>query len=208
MADRAHALAFLYKIIDDNQSTIRFLDTKAAFGIAIIGAMAGKFLDQDQFRAVWRAGAATRGAAGIFVFFTIVGAVLAFKTVFPMVNPARNVTFPDDLHPQFFVSKFKNPKWFRLFSSSPRYAILEETFSKYSDAVAVATPEAVEKILCAEVLKLSFIRQMKTDRLAAFAWVLILTILSFVSLTYMTPHPSSAPLRGGCVSDHSIRTGH
>ena len=44
-SERTQALTFLYKIIDDNQDTIRFLDTKAAFGIAILGAIASKLLD-------------------------------------------------------------------------------------------------------------------------------------------------------------------
>ena len=50
--DRTHILAFLYKAIDDNQATIRFLDTKAGFGIAILGAIVGKvLLDRSQLTA-------------------------------------------------------------------------------------------------------------------------------------------------------------
>ena len=50
-SERTQALTFLYKIIDDNQDTIRFLDTKAAFGIAILGAIASKLLDPDEISA-------------------------------------------------------------------------------------------------------------------------------------------------------------
>ena len=50
-----------------------------------------------------------------------------------------------------------------------------------------ATPEKIESILAAEVLKLPFIRQVKTDRLYAFAIGLIITVAVFIGLMSVAP---------------------
>src|SRR5579862_3265436 len=116
--DGSYRLSFLYKIIDDNQDTIRYLDTKAGFGIAILGAILGKFLlDEAQLHAI---GSHSPSIVGLFILLgalMVASATLGFKTVFPMINPAENVLFPDDLEPKFFISKLGTSRWMRhLFS--------------------------------------------------------------------------------------------
>src|SRR5579871_3581693 len=98
--DMEQKLSFLYKIIDDNQATIRFLDTKAAFGIALLGAMISKVLDRDQLAVFQSHGVLILSIFIIFVLLTILSAIIGFRTVFPTINPAENVTFPDDLEPK------------------------------------------------------------------------------------------------------------
>jgi hypothetical protein len=182
--DTAQKLAFLYKIIDDNQATIRFLDTKAAFGIAVLGAMVGKALDPDQL-----AGFATHGiwnllAAIVFALLTAIAAALGFRTVFPTVNPAQNVSFPDDLEPKFFIAKLNPRSFWRYLSSNKKFAMLETKHSAYLGAVNQSTPEKLLSVAAAEVLKLSFIRQLKTDRLTAFSRALICAVIMFIILTF------------------------
>lgn len=185
-ADRSHALTFLYKIIDDNQSTIRFLDTKAGFGIAVLGAIVGKvLLDQDQLVAFSSHGPIVLGISAFFGLLVALSATLGFRTVIPTVNPAQNVTFPDDLEPRFFIYKFKCCRFLRLFSSSKKYATLEMTHAAYCEALREASAEKLESILAAEALKLSFIRQMKTDRLGAFAKLLVVTVALFTVLMFV-----------------------
>jgi len=186
--DRTFALNFLYKIIDDNQATIRFLDTKAGFGIAILGTMVGKvILDQDQIKSCESHGLLIGLVAVFFGCLVLLTATLGFRTVFPTVNPAKNVTFPDDLEPKFFISKFGKNSRLKWFLSGNKFATLATTHAEYCTAVKDATQEKIESVLAAEVLKLSFIRQLKTDRLSAFALSLIVTVVLFVGLIFIAP---------------------
>ncbi len=133
-----------------------------------------------------------RTLALLFAAFAILAGLLAFKTVFPMVNPAINVSFPGNLRPAFFIARLKPSRIWRLFSSSPRFATLEETHASYVTSLANATEADIEHIVAAEVLKVSFIRQMKTDRLTGFAKALTVAVLLFVLLLLGVPrkeHP-------------------
>lgn len=195
--DTVQKLAFLYKIIDDNQATIRFLDTKAAFGIALLGAMIGKVLDREQLIAFVNHGALIFLIFIAFAVLIIISAVIGFRTVFPTVNPKDNVSFPDNLEPKFFIAKFKPNRFLRYFSSNKRFAMLETTHSAYCDALGQANVENLMKIAAAEVLKLSFIRQLKTDRLTAFSKVLIFTVIGFIFLTLAVSKPPSPGATGG-----------
>ena len=175
--DRTYALTFLYKIIDDNQATIRFLDTKAAFGIAILGAVVGKVLDKDQLVACESHGLIVMVISVIFAMLVVTSAILGYKTVFPTINPAQNVSFPDNLEPKFFISELSRRSVLRLFSSGKKFAMLKATHADYCAAVKEATAEKIESIAAAEVLKLSFIRQIKMDRLVAFSTAIIFTVV-------------------------------
>jgi hypothetical protein len=84
--DESHTLTFLYKIVDDNQETIRFLDTKAGFGIAVLGAIVGKVLfDQDQLTAFKSHGPMVLKHS---VAFTLVDVISAFD------QPSAEFFFP------------------------------------------------------------------------------------------------------------------
>jgi hypothetical protein len=195
--DTVQKLTFLYKIIDDNQATIRFLDTKAAFGIALLGAILGKVLDREQLIAFVNHGVLIFLMFIAFAVLIIISAVIGFRTVFPTVNPKDNVSFPDNLEPKFFIAKFKPNRFLRYLSSNKRFAMLETTHSGYCDALGQTSAEDLMKIAAAEVLKLSFIRQLKTDRLTAFSKVLIFTVIGFIFLTLTVSKPPSQGATGG-----------
>lgn len=181
---RAYAREFLFKVIEDTQGTIRSLDAKAVVGIAILGAMLGKMLSRSQFDAIRHAGVFPILVFVVFAVSAILAAALAFKTVFPMINPSKNVTFANDLRPPFFIHRFGVHRWLRLLFSGNKFATLAETHDSYCGAVRTATEEEIERILAAEVLKLSFIRQIKHDRLTAFAVALTVLVMAFVVLVF------------------------
>jgi hypothetical protein len=195
--NRTITLTFLYKIIDDNQATIRFLDTKAAFAIAVLGAMVGKILDSDELVVLTSHGPFISSVAAFFALLMIFAAFLGYMTVFPMVNPAENVSVPDHLAPKFFISKFSRKSPLRFFVSGKNAAMLETTHEEYCAALKITDAEMIESIAAAEVLKLSFIRQLKTDRLSALAKVLTLTVFLFIFLTIAAPRPKPAPAEMG-----------
>jgi len=187
--ERPQTIAFLYKVIDDNQSIIRFLDTKAAFGIAVLGAIVGKVLDTDQLVACKSHGLVVIIISIIFALLVILSAVLGYKTIFPTINPAKNVSFPDDLEPKFFIHEFSRKSVLRLFSSSNRFSMLRTTHADYCAALKQSTVENLESIVAAEVLKLSFIRQLKIERLNWFAKVLVVTVIFFLTVIFLAPKP-------------------
>jgi hypothetical protein len=195
--NRAFAREFLYKALDDAQGTIRSLDAKAGVGIVVLGAMLGRVFEREQVVAIRAGGWIPWAVASIFAVLGMLAAILAFRTVFPMINPAENVSVPDDLRPAFFVAHFSQSRIWRLFSSSPRFSKLAETHESYTSALLSASAETIEQIVAAEVLKVSFIRQMKTARLAGFAKVLTGTVLIFILLlwTARPNEPIAQPIR-------------
>lgn len=204
---RAFAREFLYKVLDDAQGTIRSLDAKAGVGIVVLGAMLGGVLEREQVVVIRAGGWIAWTVASIFAVLATLAAVLAFRTIFPMINPAENVSVPGHLRPAFFIAEFSQARIWRLFSSSPRFSKLAETHESYTSALLGASSERIEEIMAAEVLKVSFIRQMKTDRLAGFAKVLTGTVLIFILLlwTARPNQPIAEPVRatsgiGGNVS--------
>ena len=191
--DRGFAREFLFKIIEDNQSTIRSIDTKAGFAIAVLGAMIGKALDSGRLSAALTSGRSLQIVLALsFSLLAVYSAALAFKTVLPMINPAENVSIPSGLRPPFFINQFKIERYLHLFLSSKQYASLEETHASYSSAVSKASAADIESVLAAEVLKLSFIRQMKTDRLTALAVALVITVITFIVLIASAPQKQNA----------------
>jgi hypothetical protein len=189
--ERKQSLTFLFKIIDDNQSTIRSLDTKAAFGIAILGAIASKLVDPDQLGAFRSHGYFIGGVAGTLIALVILSAFLGFRTIFPVINPAANVSLPPDLEPKFFITEFGRKSILRLFSSSKSFSTLRTTYAQYSAALEKATDQELEAVTAGEVLKLSFIRQLKTDRLQWFTRTLIATVIFFVAVMIIAPKVAS-----------------
>ena len=183
----AQRATFLYKIIDDNQSTIRFTDTKAAFGIAVLSAMLSKVLAQyPSLRPLTGQPPIVIWLFISFSFFCAIAAILAFRVLFPTIDPYKNVRVPRDLSPRFFITELGDKSWLRLFSSSDRYSTLSETHAQYNDSVLQALPEDLISTLCAEVLKLSFVRQLKTDRLIWFARALTATVMVFLLFIFLT----------------------
>src|SRR5947209_821998 len=103
--------------------------------------MLGRVLEREQLAAIRFGGWIPWTTASIFVLLATVAAILAFKTVFPMVNPATNVSFPDDLRPAFFVAHLRPSRIWRFFSSSPKFVKLAETHESYVSALQNASTE-------------------------------------------------------------------
>jgi hypothetical protein len=204
--NRAFTREFLYKALDDAQGTIRSLDAKAGVGIVVLGAMLGRVLEREQVVAIRAGGWIPWAVASLFAILVTLAVSLAFRTIFPMVNPAANVSFPDNLRPAFFVGHFSQSRIWRLFSSSPRFAKLAETHESYTSALQSASVESIERIMAAEVLKVSFIRQIKTDRLAGFAKILTATVLIFILLlwTARPNEPVAPPIRSTSCTEGGI----
>ena len=139
-------MEFLHKSIEDVQGTIRSLDAKAGIGIVILGAMLSQILDREELSSIKEGGWLSLSIFAVFAVLATVSAVLAMKTIFPMVNPAQNVDLVGSPEPAFFVSGLKISSPLRLFSSRRRFAALRESHTHYDAALEKASPDHLRKI--------------------------------------------------------------
>ena len=190
--ERSQQLEFLYRALDDNQNVIRFLDAKAAFAVALLSAMAGKVLSNLGAYFPWGEQPFLRQLLVLgFGFLAAIAAHLVAKTVFPTTNPARNTRLLQNIPPQFFLWELSPRSWRRILLNDPRFARLAQEHGAYLDAVSAADSTVLLRVVSAEVLKVSYIRQIKMDRLKALGYVLLACAVLFVALmiTEAVPKP-------------------
>jgi hypothetical protein len=182
-ADTSHQLQFLYKSLDDNQSLIRFVEAKAAFAVALLSAMAGKILADLGSYFPWADQPLARQSLVLaFGFFALVAGLLVALIVFPVVNPTQSTRLLPHAGPKFFIFELSPKRWRRFLSRSPNYSMLAEEHENYLREVANADSRLLLRVISAEVLKVSYIRQIKTERLRALGVVLACCAALFAGL--------------------------
>ncbi len=168
-------LEYLYKIVEDTQNTIRFIDTKAAFCVTLLSAMAAGALQV--------AHAPTPGHRILFVIFmvAVAGSVLiCLRTIFPTIKP-------HGLHvgargPKFFIGHNKRHHWILHTLRSNVANVLDETHESYVAKFTASTDSDLLSSMCDEVLMISLIRQVKSDRLHAAMFSVVGALIVFVVL--------------------------
>jgi hypothetical protein len=181
--DANQQLAFLYKALDDNQGLIRFLDTKAGFAIALLSAMVGKVLSDIGsngfgFTSLWRA-----SLLCAFAFCTVAAVLIVSRILFPVSNPTRNCRLLQGTDPQFFFSELQPRRFRRIFTSSPRCSSLAQDHAEYFERIIAADAAVLLRVMSGEVLKVSYVRQIKTDRLKWLTFCVLGCALLFILLT-------------------------
>lgn len=198
-ADFDKRLEFLYKIHDDSQNLIRFLDAKAAFAIAILAAMVNKILSNVGLYFPWGVEPHWRQMLVLgFGLTALVASALVVLILFPITNPGRNTRLISSTdRPSFFLTQLDPKRWLRIFSRSARFSRLAQDHSGYLSQVSTLTNAALLEIVSGEVLKVSYIRQIKTDRLRAVTIALACCAVFFVLLIAtdtLFPQPSKPTL--------------
>lgn len=167
-------LTFLYKALDDNQSLIRFLDAKAAFAVALLSAMIGRVLANLGAYFPWSEQSHWRQLLVLaFGLSATVAIILVSLIVFPTINPALNTNLLPPSGPLFFITELSPKRWRRIFSRSPKYSRLVQDHSDYFSQITAAENLLLLRIVSGEVLKVSYIRQIKADRVKALAVPLV-----------------------------------
>jgi hypothetical protein len=189
-------MAFLYKILDDNQATIRFIDTKAALAVAVLSAMIGKiaseaeYLLHDPSVGLWQ-----QIVLCMFGVAALVSVVLLVRIIFPTSNPAANCNLESGAAgPPFLLSALSPKSLKRLVSNNPGSSKLMQSQAEYVRQIADAQPEDLIRSVSAEVLKVSYIRQIKTNRFGALTLAVAVAAIAFVLLIASRP-PADAPVR-------------
>jgi hypothetical protein len=128
----------------------------------------------------------------------LIASLLVVLILFPITNPALNVRLiPGPNGPTFFLTQLTPKSLRRFFSRSPRFSRLAQEHSEYIRQVSTASEAALLQAISGEVLKVSYIRQIKTDRLRAVTIALATCAVLFVVLTATDakfPQPSKPAL--------------
>lgn len=169
-------LEFLHHLISDTQENIRFLDTKAGFCVTLLTAMMA-------------AGFSSLGPAhqrtplhitlqGAFALVTLLTLIICIRVIFPTIHLQGTFSAKGPASPVFFLPH--NPKrnqWRSIFDSSTNP--LGITHDEFSASVLAASDADLIQSLCDDVIIVSAIRQVKSDRLHAAIIGLSLTIVLF-----------------------------
>ena len=176
-------LEFLYKVVEDTQNTIRFLDTKAAFCVTLLSGMTALALQRPSSHTV-----AERVVFRIFMASAATALLVCLRVIFPTIKPSGKLFGKakrapgQPLPPRFYVGHNKAHRWLLNTISSRSGDVLSETHDTYFRELDAATDEALLSSMCDEVLMVALIRQVKSDRLHASMFCIVATVLAFAAL--------------------------
>ncbi|RXH55940.1 hypothetical protein [Granulicella sibirica] len=169
-------LTFLYRVVEDTQGTIRFLDTKAAFCVPLLSAMV--------------AGALQRTAANVgphhhalFIAFmagTTITLLVCMRVIFPTIKPSNSLL--GSKGPKFYIGHNKAHHWLLHTVRDNLGDVLSETHNSYVSVMKATSDNDLLNSMCDEVLMVALIRQVKSDRLHAALFCLTGTVFLFLAV--------------------------
>lgn len=170
-------LEFLYRIVTDSQETIRFLDTKAAFCVTLLTAMMaaafGPLAQMHRFHQVHAV------ALGVFAATTLLTLALCLKVIFPTVHLQGTFSATGPASPTFFLPhKRSRYRIVRSVWNAGEYP-LSIPHDQYQASVVGAHDIDLVHSMCDEVITVSVLRQVKSDRLRAAILGLMLAVFFF-----------------------------
>jgi hypothetical protein len=168
-------IEFLYKIIEDTQDTVRFLDTKAAFCVTLLSGMAAVALEHHGQHPNLH-----NVLFALFMAVEVCSIMVCLRVIFPTVKPHINNAAP--AKPRFYVGHNKAHHWILHTVANPADNILAESKTSYLRSLEHATDHHLLSSLCDTVLTLAFIRQIKSDRIHAAMFCLVGSVLLFAAV--------------------------
>lgn len=175
-------IEFLYFAISDAQELIKFIETKTAVAISIIGSIAvGLFTNLETILKYFN----LYSHWFHFTFFMLIILLIiciwiTTKIIKPIKNPRDNlqINLEKKNSLNFFIPLNKYQLGFPFYNSGKHK--LSEKLDDYITSVNNLTDLEIIEILSLELLKVSFIRNIKNDRFNHLVTCLILTTLIFV----------------------------
>ncbi|MES2390168.1 MAG: hypothetical protein V4555_00905 [Acidobacteriota bacterium] len=171
-------LEFLYRVVEDTQNTIRFIDTKAAFCVTLLSGMAAVVLQKVH------AGRASAFSVLFMAFIaaTAISLVVCLRVIFPVVKAPKGVAANSGKRvPKFYIHQHLSHHWMRHMVRDSAGEVLSEDHASYTAMMVHATDEDLLCAMCDEVLMISLIRQMKSDRLHTAMFSLLATVALFAA---------------------------
>lgn len=178
-------ITFLLASIEDAQELIKFADSKTAIVISIIGgyilAIFSSMPDIVRFSCYYDGWIWT--SLALFTILLILCIQLALRIIKPTSNPSQHINFEGRPAPilLFFLTpnKYKN-KTHSLFRNRRR-SKLSIGYNSYESKIQNATNEDIIASLTFELMKVSFIRNIKIDRFNLLIKILICLTISFIA---------------------------
>lgn len=177
-------IEFLTTAISDAQELIRFTDTKTAFIFTILSAYVVAFFNSiekfikypcDYSCWFWI-------FALLYILLMIVCVIVTVRIIKPTNNPVDNINFENTPKPtlNFFLATNDYSKGGYAPVHNSKHYKLTESFKDYSKEINAATDSKIIDSLTLELLKVSFIRNIKNERLDFLLWLLLATTVSFI----------------------------
>ncbi len=178
--------SFLYSAINDAQELIRFTDTKTGIAITVLGAYIVVFF--ASFDAMLKYYSEFSFSFWFFFIFFLVllflCIVVTSKIIRPTNNPVENLNMGKTAPPKlkFFLAKMNfNKSVLYPFSNSSEFK-LDESYEDYKNVLDSSSQQVIIDTLIVELMKVSYIRNIKNSRFNTLLWLLSsTTILFFVS---------------------------
>jgi len=166
---------FLYYAINDTQNTIRFLDTKAAFCVTLLTAMMAAAF---QFATPSHALSPThRVAFGLFLVFTLACLSMCLRVIFPTIH--LHIAEGGPAQPSFFPVPRARHHWILDTLRSRMPTGLQLSHDRYLQSMVSADDAALLRSLSEEMITISLIRQVKSDRLHVAILALSVALIAF-----------------------------
>ncbi len=174
----SNRLEFLLKVVEDTQNTIRFLDTKAAFCVTLLTAMMAAAFHLPAPPPFYQQ--AHPLCLGVFTVLTLASLAICVRVIFPTVHLQGSSSVADAAaEPAFFlVPKQQRHSLRDTLGNRPPQG-LESTHARYTASIMGASDADLIHSMCDEVVTISFLRQVKSDRLHLAIQVLSATVLAF-----------------------------
>ena len=174
--EHSSRLEFLYKAVEDTQNTIRFIDTKAAFCVTLLSGMAAGVLQGHRAPHT----DAQKALLAVFIAAVALSLLVCLRVIFPVIKPHSDHSLHTERTiPKFFISHHRSHHWLRHTFSSSVADVLSESRGSYTAALTGAEDQDLLIAMCDEVVMISLIRQIKSDRLHAAMYSLAATIAVF-----------------------------
>jgi hypothetical protein len=172
-------LRFLYMAVEDTQNTIRFLDTKAGFCVTLISATGAVLLQH------YHAPNTPLETVLLSVFIASIALALlaCMRVIFPVIKPhSDHSQHTSRMIPKFFVSQHPSHHWLRHTFSNSVDNVLCEDRAAYTATMEGASDEDLLIAMCDELIVISLIRQIKSDRLHTVMYTLAAEIALFAAI--------------------------
>jgi hypothetical protein len=177
-------ISFLNAAIVDAQDLIKFIDTKTAIIITIIGAYVVTFFVSTDKILEYSFEYSNWFWIFLTIFLILITSciILTVRIIKPTNNPYANINFGSTKRPtlKFFLApndysqsnlvSFTNSDTFKL----------SENFETYSKSLKDSRDSDILDSLTLELFKVSFIRNIKNDRFNTLLWLLFITTISFI----------------------------
>jgi len=188
MSSQISKFEYLKFAIEDAQEIIRFIDAKTAFAVSVIGAyIVGiismiekivKYLDSYSIL-FWI-------MFSSFLILLVFATITTTRIIKPTNNPSENINLNGLAEPNlpFYLAGNTYSSWFFRFINcyTDKH---KHDFKGYLDKLNPVTDESIIQTLTFELLKVSYIRNLKNDRFNFLLTILIISSLLFISFYIM-----------------------